>query len=186
MKSNIGFDLDGVVSNPYPRCFLVLKEMYPDNVKKDVWDGPWEIDFGLTSQQVMNCFKECGKRGILKDVPYYRDAKRVLYRLRKHYNIFFLSWRNYIPNAKEDTLYWLDSNKIPYYRLILTYNKFIVAETEKLQFFIDDSAQFCNRMAKTKVPTFLFRRPWNRHEELDALVKVINSWQEVEKLLLPY
>jgi len=186
MKYNIGFDLDGIICNSYEPCFKVLKEMYPDRVKSNVWQGEWEKDFNLTNKEVENCFIECGKRGIFRDAPIYKDCKWLLYKFARYYNIFFVTWRNYIPNAREDTLYWLDSNKIPYYRLIVTFNKFKIAESENFVFYLDDSPSFCNRVAKTKVPTYLFRRPWNKNEELDALVKVVNSWYDVKNILLPH
>ncbi len=183
-RYNIGFDIDGVVCDTLPTAFKVLKKMYPDKVKDDNAEGNWEDAYNLTEKQVLDCFIECGKIGMFRDLPLYNDCKRILHRLKRYYNIYFVTYRNYIPNAKEDTLYWLDSNRIPYYRLVMTKNKFKVAEKEDFKFFLDDSPMFVNRMAKTIVPTFLFRRPWNKHDETDPLVKIISSWKDVENMLL--
>ena len=183
-RANIGFDIDGVTCDIYPEAFKVLKEMYPKNVIKDDFNCYWKDEYNLTPKEVEDCFIECGNRGLLRTAPLFHDCKRILHRLKRYYNIYFVTWRNYIGNAKEDTLYWLDSNRIPYYRLVLTKNKFRIADKEDFKFYLDDSPIFCNRMAKTRVPTFLFRRPWNKKDELDPLVKIINSWREVEKLLL--
>lgn len=183
MKANIGIDLDGVVCDIYPDAFKVLKEMYPDKIHKEVYGNSWEQTFGLSEEQVMNCFIECGKRGLLRKARIYPGSKEALYKLVRKYNIYFITWRNYIPNAREDTLYWLDSNKIPYERLIMTNNKYKVAVKESLCFFLDDSVQQCNRIAKTIVPTYLFKRQWNETEPTDALVKSIASWKDVEKIL---
>lgn len=183
MKANIGLDLDGVVCDIHPTAYPILKEMYPNKVKNGDFTNSWEKEYGLTTDQVMECFKEVGKRGLLRTARLYPGAKEVLYKLNRRYNIYFISWRNYINNAREDTLYWLDSNKIPYEKLVITNNKYKVAMKENFCFFLDDNVQQCNRIAKTIVPTFLFRRPWNTSEPIDALVKVLTSWKEVEKIL---
>lgn len=183
MKANIGIDLDGVVCDIFGLAFKTLKGMYPDKVKAETFSTTWEKEFGLTDQQVQDCFIEVGKKGMFRTAPIYAGAKEALYKLCRKYNIYFVTWRNYIPNAKDDTLYWLDSNKIPYEKLIMTNNKHKVAVKENFCFFLDDSEIYCNRMAKTIVPTFMFMRPWNNMKNTDALVKGIRSWKEVERLL---
>lgn len=183
MKPNIGVDLDGVVCDIYQDAFKVLKEMYKDKIDHEVFGNSWEIEFGLTEQQVMNCFIECGRRGLLRTTKIYPGAKESLYRITRNYNILFITWRNYIPNAREDTLYWLDSNKIPYEKLIITSNKCKAAIKENLCFFVDDNSAQCNRMAKSIVPTYLYSRPWNENDDTDALVKRIYGWKEIEVLL---
>jgi 5'(3')-deoxyribonucleotidase len=182
-KASIGLDIDGVICDIYPSAFKVLKEMYPDKVRAEYFNGKWEKEFGLTEQQVMDCFIEVGKRGLFRNASIYPGAKEVLYKINRRYDIYFISWRNYIPNAREDTLYWLDSNKIPYERLVMTNNKYKIATKEKFCFFLDDDVQQCNRLAKTNIPTFLFMRPWNKNEPVDALVKGIRSWKEVGQIL---
>lgn len=183
MKDNIGIDLDGVVCDIYTESFKILKAMYPTKVKTEFFSDQWERQFGLTEQQVMDCFVEVGKKGLLRNARIYPGAKETLYKLNRRYSINFITWRNYIPDARSDTLYWLDSNKIPYERLIMTNNKYKVATREKFCFFLDDNVKQCNRLAKTMVPTYLFSRPWNRNEETDALVKTVESWKDVEKIL---
>lgn len=183
-KESIAFDLDGVICNLLPTGFKILKEMYPDKITTNNWATWWEDEYNITSDEIMKAWVECGKRGLFRTAPVYQECKNTLYKLARKYTIFIITWRNYVPNAREDTLYWLDSNRIPYYRLVLTYNKFKVAENENCVFFLDDAPQFCNRVAKTKVPTYLLSRPWNKGKEIDALVKVIPNWYEVRKLLL--
>ena len=183
-RENIGFDLDGVICNSYPTCFNVLKEMYPDKVKGDNVEYNWEEKFGLSEKQVNNCFVECANRGIFRELPVYPEARKVLQDLANRYNIFIVTWRNYLPNAIADTLYWLDTNSIPYYRMVMTKTKFKVAEKENFKFYLDDNPMFCNRTAKTIVPTFLFRQPWNENAELDPLVKIVNTWEDVKRMLL--
>ena len=183
MKPSVGFDIDGVICDIYPVALSVLKEMYPNKVIKDNFMSSWENEYNLTENQVLDCFKEVGRRDLLRTAHIYPGAKETLYKINRRYNIYFISWRNYIPNAREDTLYWLDSNKIPYEKLIMTNNKHKVAIKENFCFFLDDNVHQCNRIAKTMVPTYLFRRPWNQYETIDAMVKVVNSWRDIEKIL---
>jgi uncharacterized HAD superfamily protein len=184
MKPNIGIDIDGVICDIYHDALRVGSEMYPTKMKMgESITGSFEDQFHLTEKEVMDLFIEVGKRGLLRNAKLYPGAKEVLYKIYKKYNIYFISWRNYIPNAREDTLYWLDSNKIPYERLIMTSSKYKVAIRENFCFFLDDDTQQCNRIAKTIVPTYLFCRPWNEKDEKDALVKSLTSWREVERIL---
>ena len=184
MKDNLGIDLDGVVCDVYEESFKVLKEMYPARVTGDKCIGTYEDQYGLSEQQVMDCFIEASKRGLFKKAKICPGAKETLYKLNRKYNINFVTWRNYIPDARNITLYWLDSNKIPYEKLVVTNNKYKVATRDKYCFFLDDNVKQCNRLAKTMVPTFLFARPWNRNEDTDALVKTVYTWKEVEEILL--
>ena len=184
MKWPIGIDLDGVVCDIYADAFPVLKEMYPERVTTDTYTSTWEKEFDLTEQEVMDCFIDVGKRGLLRKARIYPGAKESLYKINRKYNIYFVSWRNYIPNSREDTLYWLDSNKIPYEKLVITNNKHKIAMKEKFCFFLDDNPMQCNRMAKSIVPTYMYSRPWNQNEKTDALVKIVKSFKEVEKILL--
>ena len=189
MRHNIGFDLDGVMCDIYPQSFQVLREMYPDKVKSknsDSIHSLWEQEFELTQKQIMDCFIEVGKRGIFRDAPVYEGVKKTLHRIKKYYNIYVVTWRNYIPNSVSDTLYWLDSNKLPYHRMIMSKAKLEIAKKEEFCFYIDDTPDMCNKVCKSNTPTYLFRRPWNKDCEIDALVKVVDSWHEIGKILLPY
>jgi len=186
MKENIGLDLDGVICNTYPQAFQVLKEMYPDKITGNEWDSQWEEEFNLTQKEVRDCFIKCGRDGIFREAPVYEGAKRILHKIKKFYNIYIVTYRNYIPNSKEDTLYWLDSNKIPYNRMVMSKGKLGVAQKENFCFFLDDSISICNRIAKTKIPTYLFSRPWNKNKESDPLIKKVSSWKEIGDILLPY
>ena len=184
MKDNIGIDLDGVVCDIYDESFKILKEMYPDKVKEEKIGYMYEEAYGLTEQQVMDCFIEGNKRGLFRRAKIYPGAKETLYKITRKYSINFITWRNYIPDSRNTTLYWLDSNKIPYEKLVITNNKYKIATRDKYCFFLDDSVKQCNRLAKTMIPTYLFARPWNRGEETDALVKTVRNWKEVEEILL--
>lgn len=184
MKDNIGIDLDGVVCDIYDEALKLLRELYPQRVKEVVPGYMFEEAYNLTEQEVMNCFIEGNKRGIFKKAKIYPGAKETLYKINRKYNINFITYRNFIPDARNTTLYWLDSNKIPYEKLVITNNKYKVATRDKYCFFLDDNVKQCNRLAKTMVPTFLFARPWNRLEDTDALVKTIRSWKDVEDILI--
>ena len=182
MRYSVGLDLDGCLADIYPTAIKILKEMYPEKGKKSTNSLLFD-SYGLTEQEMLNCFIEVGRKGLLRTLPLYPGAKEALYKINRKYNIFFVSWRNYIPNAREDTLYWLDSNKLPYERLILTNNKLKIAQKEKFCFFLDDNVDQCNRICKSMVPTYLFRRPWNRPEDTDSMCHIISSWKDVSRLL---
>ena len=183
MRANIGIDLDGVICDTYPDSFKLLKELYPDNVTHDDLTCDWSKDFNLTDQQISDCFVEAGTRGLFRELPPYEDCIETLKKLADKFNIYIVTWRNYIPNAREDTLYWLDSNKIPYHKLVITRNKAAIAEDEKFVFYMDDTVHMCNSVAKTGTPTYLLSRLGNMNYTADEKVTRLDCWKDVEKIL---
>lgn len=186
-KSNIGIDLDGVVCDLYPATYPLLEEMYGIDIKNtpvEKLQGRWETGFNLTQKQLTDLFIEAGRRGVYRNAPVYPFARKNLVKISRQYNIFYVTVRDFYPGVKKDTFYWLDKNKLPYFRVVFTRSKHKVAQKENFQFFIDDSTDQCNRMAKTTVPTYMFKQPWNEEAQTDSLVKIITDWREVSKILL--
>jgi uncharacterized HAD superfamily protein len=185
-KPNIGIDLDGVICDLPSAVYPLLGDMFKIDVKaKDLSsiENVWEKEFNLTNSQLSSLFVEAGKRGLYRTAKVYEDTRKHLVNISKQYNIFYITVRDFYPTIKKDTFYWLDRNKLPYYRVVFSRSKHKIAERENLQFFIDDSPDYCNRVAKTRVPTWLFRRPWNKNAPLDPLVKITDSWAEIEEIL---
>ena len=187
MKTNIGIDLDGVICNLHKPVYPMLEEMFGIDIKStpiESLKGNWEDEFNLSRDNMRALFIEAGKRGIYRDSPVYNDTRSHLVNISRQYNIFYITVRDFYHQIKKDTFYWLDKNKLPYFRVVFTRSKHKIADRENLQFFVDDDANICNRVAKTNTPTFLFRRPWNKEAKLDPLVKVIDSWADIEDILL--
>ena len=186
-KSNIGIDLDGVICNLYKPVYPLLEELCGvdiKNAKPERLQGCWEKEFNLTQEQVKKVFIEAGKRGIYRDCPVYDNTRSHLVNISRQYNIFYVTVRDFYHQVKKDTFYWLDKNKLPYFRVVFTRSKHKIAERENFQFFVDDDPNICNRVAKTNTPTFLFRRSWNQDAKIDPLVKITNSWQDIEEMLI--
>ena len=187
MKANIGIDIDGVICDLYKPVYPLLEEMFGIDIKNtpiETLQGNWEREFCLSQDKIRSLFVEAGKRGMYRDAPVYEDTRSHLVNISRQYNIFYITVRDFYHQIKKDTFYWLDKNKLPYFRVVFTRSKHKIADRENLQFFVDDDANTCNRVAKTNTPTFLFRRPWNVDSVLDPLVKITNSWQEISDMLL--
>jgi len=186
-KSNIGIDLDGVICNLYQSTYPLLKELYGiDTDAKPLKSvkNSWEKEFNLTEKQVSDTFILAGSRGIYRNAPVYEETRRHLVNISRQYNIYYVTVRDFYPNIRKDTFYWLDKNKLPYYRVVFSRSKHKIAEREQFQFFIDDDPNMCNRVAKTSVPTWIMRRPYNDGAMLDPLIKIANNWKEIEDILI--
>lgn len=181
-KSNIGIDLDGVICDLYKITRPLFKEMYDIEVSEACMDV--ESEYGLTKKQVTDLFTEAGKRGMYRDAAVYDKTRSHLVNISRQYNIFYVTVRDFYHQIKKDTFYWLDKNKLPYFRVVFSRSKHKIADRENFQFFVDDDPNICNRVAKTNTPTFLFKRPWNRNTIIDPLVKITDSWQEIEDILI--
>jgi len=186
-KSNIGIDLDGTICNLYKPVYPLLGELIGIDIEEtpiEKLQGNWETEFNLSQDEIKKIFIEAGKRGIYRDCPVYEQTRSHLVNISRQYNIFYVTVRDFYHQIKKDTFYWLDKNKLPYFRVVFSRSKHKIAERENFQFFVDDDPNICNRVAKTSSPTFLFRRPWNQDSLVDPLVKIVNSWQEIEDILI--
>ena len=183
-KANIGIDLDGVVCNINKHINRLLKEMYNIEPVEKMTTYTLEKQYGLSTKQVTDLFMKMGIDGGYRNAEVYPHARQALVRLSRQYSIFYVTVRDFYPQIKKDTFYWLDKNKLPYFRIIFTRSKHKIASLENFQFFLDDCPNICNRVAKTNVPTYMFKQPWNEDDGTDSLVKVITDWREVEKILL--
>lgn len=186
-KSNIGIDLDGVVCDLYPSVYPILQKMHGIDISKtpiEKLQGKWEKEFNLSQEDIQKVFIEACNEGIYRTAAVYEETRKHLVNISRHYNIFYVTVRDFHPAIKKDTFYWLDKNKLPYFRVVFTRSKHKIAEKEDFQFFMDDDPEMCNRVAKTRVPTWMFKRPWNKDAELDPLVKLTDSWEEIEKMLV--
>lgn len=185
-KSNIGIDLDGVVCDLYKQTTKLLKDMYNIDARPFNQQSKYnfEDEYGLSTKQVTELFAKMGETGGYRKAEVFPYARKSLVRISRQYNIFYVTVRDFYPGIKKDTFYWLDKNKLPYFRVVFTHSKYKVAQKEDFQFFLDDSPEQCNRMAKTMVPTYMFKQPWNDRADTDALVKIVTDWREIEKILL--
>ena len=184
-KSNIGIDLDGVVCDLYKHTAKALKELHDINAKpfEEQDSYSYENMYGLSTKQVTELFAKVGEAGGYRDSEVFPFARKSLVRLSRLYNIYYVTVRDFYPAIKKDTFYWLDKNKLPYFRVVFTRSKYKVAQKERFQFFLDDNPDQCNRMAKTMVPTYMMKQPWNDRSKADSLVKIVTDWREVEKIL---
>lgn len=50
--------------------------------------------------------------------------------------------------------------------------KAAVAQQLGLDYFVDDNAENCRRVAAARIQTFLVTRPWNRNEHVNGIIRV--------------
>jgi len=116
------------------------------------------------------------KKGFLRDVPLLPDCQEVVKKLYDKHEVFIVSAATEMPYSLEDKFFWLEEHFpfIPYQRIVFCGDKRII----NADILIDDRARnfefFMGR-------PLLFTAHHNIHENR---FERVNSWKEVEKLLL--
>lgn len=79
-------------------------------------------------------------------------------------------------DVKKITTNWIKENNIPYDKLIINAeNKLIVAKSEKLDVFIDDSFQNCKMVSSAGIKTFIMDTRVNKGLKDDKIERIY-SW----------
>lgn len=82
------------------------------------------------------------------------------------------------------TIEELKNNNINYDKLICDFDKSKVCEIEKIDLFIDDSIENCNKVHKLGIKTLLFNSKSNITTE--TKLNRVNDWKEVYEIICSY
>lgn len=187
---NIGVDIDGVIIDFQDRIRVYsewydLEVLKKNGVKKKDEMKVWRR-YNWTKKEVDNfinsTFYKVAKESMI--IPF---AEKVLSRLKEENNkIIIITTRGdfagekminlareqlKMANIKYDKIYWNTPNKVE------------VCKNEKIDFMIDDYADICEKLVKSKVRTIYFRAKDNRKLEESYYLKEVSNWPEIYRYL---
>ncbi|MBU1136097.1 MAG: hypothetical protein ABIG37_03795 [Nanoarchaeota archaeon] len=164
MKPKIGIDLDQVVCDIQQQMIDIYNQLYPgENLTKKNWTTYYLRD--LTSKEREDKVLEIlAEKRIYRNMEFIPHAKKSLQKLAQSFDLCFVTHREWLyEKAKQDTVYSLTKDEIPYVRIFFTEKKARVAKSEHLKFFIEDNLK--NALEISQVcPCYLFDYPYNREE----------------------
>ena len=165
--------MDGVLADVYTRLFDLYETA--NGVRKSVKD----IAGLLEDEAFPDQRKWVAARGFFRDLPVMPGSKEVLEKLNVIYEIVVVSLATEFPYSLTDKQLWLNDHFpfISWRQIVFCGNKNLI----RADIMIDDHFKNLDHF---KGETIMFTQPPNMLIK-NSRHKRVNSWQEIEKLLLP-
>lgn len=199
IKLKIGLDLDGVSANftkGVCELFDRLKISHkPLNSKEDIIAWHFEDWMGVTKEQVNKVWAEIDKSKMfwlnlsLIDPEGWKLLIENLAN-REDIELFFVTARTLGKNLREQTFKWLQMQGIKYPTLIFCDEKIKLIESLKLDYYIDDSPAFfekipdimqedlTNMFKYSECKAFKYNYPYNKHIKRSLTVENLKEFVE--------
>lgn len=181
----VGIDLDDTITNSSD-VFVEYAKIYnkkmsiKHNINTEELDQQLAFGWSFNNQKK---FREEYLKEVLINARPHKNVAKVLENISKNGDeIVIITARS---NAELDdmeiiTKGWLKKHGIKYDKLIMNaMEKDIVCSKEKINLFIDDNANTCQKVyKKLKIPVFLFSTRYNLNENHNGVFRVSN-WNEL-------
>jgi len=166
-------DMDGVLANIYPRFFELYEE--ETGLRKTMSEV-----IGLREGEAFpELLRWIETPGFFRTIPVMPDSQRVLKSLNETYEIIVISMATEFPVCLTDKQLWLNYHFpfISWKQVIFCGNKSLIPA----DIMIDDHLK---NLDNFKGETMMFTQPHNMDLK-DSPHPRVDSWAEIEKLLLP-
>jgi uncharacterized HAD superfamily protein len=175
MTMNLGFDIDGVISNFTIHFVDIIQKRYGTTLSNaDMYSYDINLVLGITKDEVADIVNETLK----SDLPLNPLAKETLDKLNSEgHNIYLLTARS--DELIEHTLNWLKQKGIVYKDIFhLTSGKKNLVEVS-IDLAVEDNLEEAVELTKKVKHVLLFDQPWNKTKNVKGLIKRVYSWSEV-------
>lgn len=175
-KLNLGFDIDGVISDFSKPLLSTIKKNYGLTLKPtDIYCFELDIVLGITPSEEEQLIVEVLKQ----DLPLNLGAKETLERLsREGHSIHLLTSR--YGHLRDITQSWLKEKGIPFTQLhLLNHRKKYLAEVDPLDLIVEDSLQEALGWTNKVKNVLIYDQPWNKTLNVRNLTKRVYSWNEI-------
>ena len=175
MTMNLGFDIDGVISNFTIQFVDIIQKRYGATLTDgDMYSYDVSLVLGITKDEVADIVNETLK----SDLPLNPLAKETLDMLNAEgHNIYILTARS--DELIEHTLDWLKQKAIPYKDVFhLTTGKKNLVDVS-IDLAVEDNLEEAIELTKKVKHVLLFDQPWNKTKNVKGLIKRVYNWPEV-------
>lgn len=170
---NIGFDLDGILSNFHYSFSLVGNRLFGLPIIEDieeVKDWEWEDWYPMTKNQKIAIWKEIDTNTDLfwfNMCPLYNNFQRLRKLEEVGHNLFFVTSRKNTAglSALRQTKLWLEKQGLKDFSVIPAHKKGMVLDRAEIKYFIDDMPENIIEASieATKCRSFLLARRYNSY-----------------------
>lgn len=172
---NLGFDIDGVISDFTKRFTEIVKKRYGVSLTDaDMYCHDADLVLGISKEEAAEIATEIMK----SDLPLNPLAKETLDKLASEgHHIYLLTARS---KALFDyTSVWLKQKAIPYAEIFhLIGGKKYLADVP-IDLVVEDNLEDALKYSKTVKHVLLFDQPWNKTKNVKDLIKRVHSWAEI-------
>jgi 5'(3')-deoxyribonucleotidase len=166
-------DMDGVIADVYAKFFELHERETGEILRPEDIAGLKEADAFDGQLRWVNT------PGFFRSVPVMKDSVTVLEKLNREYEVIIVSMATEFPTSLNDKRFWLD-----YHFPFITWQQMVFCGDKRLinaDIMIDD--HFKN-LDEFQGKTILFTQPHNMKIR-DTHHTRVDTWMEIEKLLLP-
>ena len=173
MRKTILVDMDGVMADVYARFFEIHEQETGQRLSVDDIAGKLEAE-AFNNQRLW-----VTTPGFFRHLPVMKGSREALLKLIEHYRILVVSLATEFPHALTDKQLWLDEHFpfIGWQNTVFCGDKSII----DADIMIDDHFKNLDHF---RGETLMFTQPPNMLVT-DTRHRRVNSWEEIEKLLLP-
>jgi uncharacterized protein len=172
---NLGFDIDGVISNFSKRFVELIEKKYNVTLTDaDMYSYEVDLVLGITKEDVGQIVFET----LSSDLPVYPLAKETLNKLNDEgHKIYLLTARHeaLIPA----TSLWLSKNSIPHTEVFYMTRGKKSSTAISLDMIVEDNLEEALELTKKVKRVLLFNQPWNKTKNVKGLVKRIYGWPDI-------
>ena len=172
---NLGFDIDGVISNFTKQFTDIIQKKYGVALSdSDMYSYEVNLVLGILKEDVAEIVTETLKSSL----PVTPLAKETLDKLiAEGHKIYLLTARSEELNQHTST--WLKQKGIPYTEILyLIRGKKSLAEFS-VELVVEDSLEEALELTKKVNHVLLFDQPWNKTKNVKGLIKRVYNWSEV-------
>jgi uncharacterized HAD superfamily protein len=188
-KTNIAFDIDGVVINFTDAFLRVAREKFgalKNTTFYDVTryqfyeclDISYEKCFEIVNYVIGNPF-EC-------NIGPVENAVEILTELSKDINLIFVTARKDIFKQQTKELMYHILPDVDKDKITIIHQKgsakYQILNDLNIKYFIDDRSKNVRILNYRDVTAYLFTRPWNAKTRPDDFFTRINTWEEISNL----
>jgi uncharacterized protein len=172
---NLGFDIDGVISNFTVRFNEVIKQKYGICLTdSEMYSYEINLVLGVPKDEVAEIVADTLK----SDLPLNPNAKETLDRLTSEgHSIYLLTARS--ESLSHYTVSWLKEKAVPYKELYhLAGGKKSLTPIE-LDLFVEDNLEEALELTKKVKLVLIYDQPWNKTKNVRGLLKRVDGWHEI-------
>lgn len=172
---NLGFDIDGVISDFVMTFNELAREKYNISLTEaDIYCHDLNLVLGVTQGEISELIVETLK----SDLELYFGAKETTEKLLKEGHKIYLLTARYEFLTK-NTLQWLNKKGVCYTDILhLSEGKKYQANVE-IDLIVEDCLQDALEWTTKVKHVLIYDHPWNRTKNVRNLVKRVKSWAEI-------
>jgi uncharacterized HAD superfamily protein len=172
---NLGFDIDGVISDFVTTFIKLVHEKYGVTLtEEEIYCHDLNLVLGITKKERNGLITETLKQ----DLPLNKGAKETIEKLSSEGHKIYLLTARFDALAKV-TNDWLKRKGIPYTELLqLTEGEKYLANIN-LDIVVEDCLQDALEWSQKVKTILMYDHPWNKTLNVNNLIKRVYSWDEI-------